>query len=405
MNAETHYQTKVSHSDIHSLQVKVLGEIISEPYIELNNEKQIEISFDDLGDGYTGYSYSIIHCDADWKKSQLMVSEYMTGFQEVLIEDYASSIATTTPYINYRITLPNDEVQLTKSGNYAVLVHKQGEYTEPVLTACFSIVEPLIDISASISSNTDIDTNNEHQQLSFTLHTEQFPIAFPQNDLKISIKQNSRTDNEIDNVQPMNVQANKIVYSHKKELIFKAGNEFRRMEFLSHRYKGLGIEEIHFVNPYYHVSVEQDASKKGKGYKYDQDQNGRFFIQCSGCNNPNIEADYHMVHFSLHINQPLAGEVYISGELFQNRLSSLNKMVYNNETKCYEKSVLLKQGNYNYQYLHCPPGSTRGETISIEGDYFQAENEYTILTFYRPAGARYDRLIGKKSLANHQLTF
>ncbi|MBQ8276905.1 MAG: DUF5103 domain-containing protein, partial [Bacteroidaceae bacterium] len=59
----------------------------------------------------------------------------------------------------------------------------------------------------------------------------------------------------------------------------------------------------------------------------------------------------------------------------------------------YEISLLLKQGYYSYQYLAGPHGRRTGMT-SAEGNFWQTENEYTILVYYRPAGSRYDRLVG-----------
>ena len=69
-------------------------------------------------------------------------------------------------------------------------------------------------------------------------------------------------------------------------------------------------------------------------------------------------------------------------------------MVYNPATGLYERSMLLKQGAYNYQYLIVPPGAKRGYTNRIEGDKYQTVNEYTARVYHRRKGERYDRLIG-----------
>ncbi|MCH5327114.1 MAG: DUF5103 domain-containing protein, partial [Duncaniella sp.] len=64
----------------------------------------------------------------------------------------------------------------------------------------------------------------------------------------------------------------------------------------------------------------------------------------------------------------------------------------------YELSLLLKQGAYNYQYLYVAPGSERGESGPVEGNYFQTVNEYTVKVYHRPRGGRYDRLVGIGSI-------
>lgn len=68
-------------------------------------------------------------------------------------------------------------------------------------------------------------------------------------------------------------------------------------------------------------------------------------------------------------------------------------MKYNAARQRYEGQLLLKQGYYSYQYL-MDTGNGRGTTNPVEGNYYQTENEYSILVYYRQAGARYDRLVG-----------
>lgn len=97
--------------------------------------------------------------------------------------------------------------------------------------------------------------------------------------------------------------------------------------------------------------------------------------------------------------------IYLNGELFNNVLDEKSKMGYNFETKQYEKAVLLKQGSYNYQYLFVPTGSSVGQTGPIEGNYYQTQNEYSIYVYYRPMGARYDRLIGVTTVRNEMQVF
>ncbi|MDO4755251.1 MAG: DUF5103 domain-containing protein, partial [Parabacteroides sp.] len=74
-----------------------------------------------------------------------------------------------------------------------------------------------------------------------------------------------------------------ISYTNNRELIFQAGNEYRRMEFLSHKYNGMRVENISYHNPYYNVELMVDMPRNKITSQYDQDQDGRFFVNCSGC--------------------------------------------------------------------------------------------------------------------------
>lgn len=406
VNAQgTYYYTNVSNKQIKTLQVKVAGEMFSNPFIALNGNNQIEINFDGLGAANSQYAYSIVHCNADWTQSMLSPIEYMSGFQGLSIDDFANSMNTTTQYTNYRLLLPNSDIQFKVSGNYAVKVYSEDNPEQTLFTACFSVVEPMVDIAASISGNTDIDTNQTHQQVSFVINNKNFPIAYPQTDLNIWVYQDNRRDNAASGLQPMSILENQISYTYNRNLIFNAGNEYRRMEFLSSTYNGMHVQNISYHNPYYNVELMTDYKRNNQSFQYDQDQDGRFFIRCSNCDDPDTEADYYIVHFALSAALIPNGNVYLNGDLCNNVFDESSQMSYNTETQQYEKSVLLKQGSYNYQYLFLPNGQTVGETAPIEGNYYQTENQYTIYVYYRPMAARYDRLIGTTSVKNAMQVF
>lgn len=405
VDAQVSYYTNVNSKQIKTLQVKVAGEMISEPFIELNGENRMEINFDAFNPGFGRYAYSVIHCNADWTQSSLSPIEYMDGFQGMSIDDFANSMGTSVQYTNYCLLLPNDDVQFKVSGNYAIRVYSENNPDQTVFTACFSVVEPMVNVSGAVSGNTDIDTNQTHQQVSFVINNKNFPIPYPQTDLKIWVYQDNRRDNAVSGLQPMSILENQISYTYNQNLIFNAGNEYRRMEFLSNKYNGMHVESITFHNPYYNVELMTDYKRNNLPYQYDQDQDGRFFIRCSNCNDPGTEADYYIVHFTLATNQIPDGNVYLNGELFNNVFDEKSRMVYNTETHQYEKSVMLKQGSYNYQYLFVPNGQSQGETGPIEGNFYQTGNEYNIYVYYRPMGARYDRLIGVTTVKNAMQVF
>ena len=400
VQAQEAYRTKVFREDIRSLEIKVQGEVISMPFIELNGEKQIEITFDALHRSSEHFAYSVIHCDADWRKSVLLPIEYMKGFQQTTIEDFANAIGTTTHYTNYKLLLPNEDTQLTVSGNYVIIVYEEDTPGKIVFTACFSIVEPLVEIEAGVTGNTDIDFNREHQQVEFVIDPRNIDIIYPQNDLKIFVYQNNNFNDVRSNLQPSMISNKQLQYKHIRELIFEAGNEYRRIEFQTHRYNGMGVESIKYYNPYYHITLQQENKRDKQSYLYDQDQNGRFFIRCSGCEDPDTEGDYYVVHFSLESEQIPNGKMYLYGDLFNNILDDRSLMEYREESGTYEKSVLLKTGLYNYQYVLMEEDDVKPSFKQTEGSFFETENEYAVTVYYRPTGARYDRLIGYKTISS-----
>jgi hypothetical protein len=281
------------------------------------------------------------------------------------------------------------------SGNYAVRIYREDQPDETLLTACFYIVEDqTLPVNATLTTNTLIDTNRSHQQINFSLNTSRFPVNYPQTDLKIWVYQNNRRDNAVSGIMPSTIGGNMIEYANLRELIFEAGNEYRRFEFLTPSFNGMNVEEISFLNPYYHASLYADALRGGTSYQYDQDQNGRYLVNCRGCNYPDTDADYFVVHFALDIPPVTGGKIYILGDMFNNVLDGKSRIDYNPEINLFEKTVFLKQGHYNYQYLFVPDGEKKGTASLIEGNYAPTENEYAIHVYFRPIGERYDRLIG-----------
>lgn len=406
IEAQTTYCSNISNNQFKTLQVGVTGELISEPYIVLGGPKQIEISFDQLGDGgFTQYAYSVIHCNADWTQSMLTPIEYMNGFQGASVYDFANSIGTTTSYTNYKLLLPNSDIQFKVSGNYAIQVYNENTPDQILLTACFSVVEPVVVVTGEITGNTNIDTNKSHQQINFTVNNPNFPINYPETDLKIFVYQDNRRDNAVTDLQPMTINNNQIQYAYNNKLIFPGGNEYRRMEFLSDKYVGMHVQNITFHNPYYNVELMTDQIRANQPYTYDQDQDGRFFINCSACTDAPTQADYFIVHFTLACDELNGGQVYLNGELCNNLFNQQSLMDYNAQKQQYEKAILLKQGNYNYQYLFVPEGSSIGQTGPIEGNFYETQNEYSIYVYYRPMTARYDRLIGVTTLRNPMSVF
>ena len=68
-------------------------------------------------------------------------------------------------------------------------------------------------------------------------------------------------------------------------------------------------------------------------------------------------------------------------------------MKFNEESQVYENTMLLKQGFYNYKYVVVNADESVDEG-AISGNFFETENDYKVLVYYRDLGARYDRIIG-----------
>lgn len=393
--------TGVFDERIKSLQVRLDGNDFAAPVVVLGSSDRIRIDFDHLAEDREYFRYSLQHCDARWQPSGLVDSEFLDGFNEGSIEDYGYSQATVVHYVHYSLTIPNEEVAPTISGNYLLRIYRENEPDEPLLQCRFMVSEQTVPVSAFLTSRTDVDYNKAHQQLEICVDTERAGVEDIYNDLRVVVQQNGRLDSERALLRPLRTSGRKAYFEHTPELIFEGGNEYRRFETVSEYYPGIGVESIDFQNPYRHFYLFVDEPRADKPYLYDQTQHGRYFIRRQGAAESDYEADYGVVHFELDMPQLSDGSmIFIDGDFVHRRFDPESEMRFNPVTQRYERAMLLKQGAYNYQYLLVPSGAMRGYTAPIEGDSYQTDNEYLIKIYHRRRGDRYDRLIGVHQIMN-----
>ena len=381
---------------IASLQVMAGNKWMDMPVAELGGN--IHINFDDLTHEYTRYTYRIEHCEADWTPSEeLFTSDYLQGFADGnTIDDYIESINTYQLYTHYSLTIPNERCRLKMSGNYRLTVIDENNDETPVMTVCFMLVEPLMGVSLNVTTNTDVDINNSHQQVEMALTYGGLNVTNPTEQIKTVVMQNRRWDNARLNARPQFVMADGLRWQHCRDYIFHAGNEYHKFEMLDLTHPTMGIDHIRWDGEMYHVFPF--ISEPRRQYVYDEDANGAFIIRNS--DNYEIEntCDYAWVHFQLNCPAPVKGEVYLNGEWTNDWFLPEYRMEYNAEKKCYEGAVKLKQGYYNYQYLLMNPDGTI-TTMPTEGDFYQTENSYQALIYYKGTGERTDRLVGYANIS------
>ena len=379
---------------INTLRTIVNGDWERPAIITLGSDDRIEFSFDEMSHEYHRFTYHIQHCDATWKPSSgILESDYLDGFNGETIDNWENSLNTTFDYTHYSLVIPNSQVSLKLSGNYRISIREDGQEIA-YFRFCVTEGKPLL--SAKVDGNTDIDSHESHQQLNPTINYGGLTVRDPNTELYTVIMQNRRTDNAVTNPTPTYNAGNRLTYEHCRELIFPAGNEFRRFEVTSRYDINLNVDRISFHDPFYHATLIQDQRRHA--YTFDFDHNGRYLIRYSQAGNSDIEADYMFVHFNLASERLTGGKLYISGHFNGGNLTSRYEMVYNSQEKAYQATVLLKMGAYDYQYLWVPDGETTGQTKPTEGDWYEAKNEYLILLYYRQRGSRYDRLVSNLSI-------
>ncbi|WP_044123132.1 DUF5103 domain-containing protein [Hallella bergensis] len=383
---------EVVSNRIASLQV-VAGDNWTElPVITLGQQTPVVISFDDLTHDYHRYVYKLEHCEADWTVSEeIFESDYCEGFaRDNTIDDFKQSLNTNQLYTHYRLSLPNERCRIRIGGNYKVTVYDQEDENNVAFTACFMVLEPRMSVGMELTTNTDADINGRHQQLSVKVGYGSVRVTDPSVQVKTVMMQNGRWDNAVVNVKPQYINNNGLIWNHNRDLIFNGGNEYRKFEMLDMRHTTMGLESMTWDGKMYHATIWTDEPRPS--YVYDEDADGGFYIRNADNWDNNVLSEYAMVHFRL-ASPRLPGEVYLNGAWTHDRFLPQYKMEWNETTQRYEASVWLKQGYYNYQYL-LQQADGRMVPVPSEGNFYQTQNAYQVLVYFRGIGERTDRLVG-----------
>ena len=385
-------QTRSLSDDIRTVQVVVAGDPLAPPVAQLGTP--VELSFDALTHTYARYIYNVQLCNADWSVCEdLFESDYLSGFNNQPIDDYETSFNTTVLYTHYSVSFPNDDCRLLLPGNYRVRIYED-EFDadeEPVLEVCFSLYAPEMNVGLHVSSNTEIDFNQRHQQVTFDVAYGQRRVVDPQRELHTVVMQNRRWDNAVVDLQPNIIKSSGVEWTHRRELAFEAGSEFHKFEILDVRLNGMNVDRMAWIDEQYHATLF--ANKPQHNYTYDPDADGAYVIRHSGDEDNATMSEYLFVHFLLQTPQLPGGDVYVSGLWDGGFPDPQCLMHYDERLQAYEAAVLLKQGYYNYQFRQLDNNGV-GHTALTEGNFYQTENEYIVLVYHRPQGARYDALVG-----------
>ena len=386
-------QNSIIDPNIKSLQVVVNQDWLSPAVMRLNSDDVLHIAFDELSHNYHRYICHLEHCEADWSPSEgLFESDWLESFNDMPIEDYANSINTTVVYTHYNLQIPNEQCRLKMSGNYKLHILDEDNDNAEVLVAAFMVTEQSMRVGLSVTSNTDIDTNVSHQQVSMSLNYGSVIVTNPDEQIKTVVMQNGRTDNMKLNVRYNGQHFNNgsgLDWTHHRGLIFDAGNEYHKFEILDVSHPTMGIDFIRWDGQYYQASPF--ISEPRLNYLYDEDANGAFYIRNSDNIENDISSDYVWVNYRLKAPRLTEGNIIIDGQWTTDNDARHYMMTYDEETGLYTARILQKLGYYSYQYLWLKEDGTTA-ILPSEGNFYQTENRYQALVYFKGSSERTWRL-------------
>lgn len=355
--------------------------------------ESFELDFDDLYGNEANYYYEIVHCDYNWVPSTISKQEYLKGLDNQRIIDYTNSFNTLQMYSHYQLTIPNQFTQLILSGNYMVKI--LNEDRDVVFSRKFIIYEDLATVRLQIKRGRNLSTIDSKQNLDFSITSKSLIFQNPLQNVKVLLLQNRQINTGIKNIAPQFTLGNELIYKYDTETQFWAGNEFRFFDNKEIRNAANNVAKISSNGGIYNSFLFTDDARTNFPYSFTQDVNGNFVVRNLNASNQKIEADYAWVYFSLSApTYRLDKGIYINGMFNNYALTPEYKMEYNEKKKVYEKALLIKQGFTNYQYVVADNKGKIDYENSIDGNFFQTENEYEVIVYYRENTQRYDRVIG-----------
>ena len=354
--------------------------------------ESVILEFDALNGDEDDYYYKIEHYNYDWTPSVLMKSEFMDGFDNQRIRNYQNSFNTYQIYSHYQLIIPNDQTRRLKvSGNYLLSVYTSSD--ELVFSRKFMIYEDLTAVGVSIKRSRDVKYIEEKQRVEIIVSSNNMQINNPTQTVKALIVQNNNLNTAISNLKPQYTLGNQLIYKYDSETSFLGGNEYLFFENKDVRAANTGIRAID-LQELYHNYLFTNLERASKPYTYNPDINGNYVITILDAENPNIEADYVWMHFSLVPTETFKNKnVHLYGNFNNYVIDESTKLNYNETLNVLMNTMLLKQGFYNYKYVVVNNNGTLDEG-AISGNFYQTENNYKVIIYYRDLGARYDKIIG-----------
>lgn len=391
---------KVFMPNIHTVQLYSYGNQLGYPVLRVNSGDRMELHFDDLDANIKNYSYTFVLCNADWTPAMLSPFDYIKGFSQIRISTYRTSSIALTRYTHYQAVLPDRNCIPSRSGNYLLKVFLNGDTSQLAFTRRFLVVNDKAVIAAQIQQPYNGQLFNTHQKVQFKLSlSESLDVVNALQQIKVVILQNNRWDNAVKDIRPTFFSRTTIEYNTENDCVFPAGKEWRWLDLRSLRLQSDRVAHVNYGNRSTEVFVKPDLDRSSQRFNFYRDVDGLYTIGNTESINPFWQSDYATVHFAYIPpgKEPYNDkEIYLFGALTNYNLEPANQMTFNDATGMYETTLFLKQGYYDYCYVTIDKKDPRRSAsfADTEGNFWETENNYTILVYYRSLGGRADELVG-----------
>ena len=382
------YTDYVYEENIKSVRLFPTNKPLAYPIIELNSNQTLQLLFDDLNGGYQRYSYTLLHFNHNWQPSNLQPYEYIDGFSEADIFNYQYAFNSNINYTHYQLSFPNNEMSLTKSGNYLLLVYENGNTAQPIITKHFYVIESIAKVkrtsSAFMLNNFFID---------FLVDAKRINTTNPYQEFKVNIIQNNILAQSIKGLSCNFISNGELAFNQVRKGNLNPAESYRYFDLSSIKYASKRMEKINQQGKQIRAILKTDNLNNSNYNNFNL--GGSYYIDILSTFSDELQANYVNVNFSFFADAPFENSnVYVTGGFCNFMCNQQNSLTYNYDVQQYEGSYLLKQGLYNYTYYLIDDDTEQIIPLSNNQSFYEANNNFQILVYYLPFGQQYERLIG-----------
>ena len=331
----------------------------------------------------------MLNCTFDWQINDVSEYRYIEGFNDVPIFDYYPSRNTTRFFTHYQTEIPDEEIKVLKSGNYLLKVYDSVDPEKVSFTKKLCFAERLTEISAQIKH-----PDETNQEIMLQINLSELELINPLAEINVVVIKNYNWNDQIKISSPPLLRDNVLFLDMPYQIIAPGGNEYRYFDSKSTKFVSERVDYIDYQAPDFHFFLKPDKLKQFDPYFTSTDLNGRFFVEIPDAHDRHTESDYVYVHFKLEAAEPFDADAYVYGALTGWETNESNYMMYDYNKHIYRKSLLLKQGYYNYSYV-LKDFNHPGLNFDItEGNHAETENDYLVFVYLRQNMSEFDRLVG-----------
>ena len=386
----------VFKANIKAVRFHGYGDQLALPVYKLNSGDRLELHFDDVEANVKNYYYTYQLCDYNWSPVVISPFDYIKGFTQQRISSYRFSSISFTRYTHYQVILPEANTLPTKSGNYLLKVFLDGDTSKLAFTRKLLVLDPKSTVMAQFIQPFTPQYFNTHQRIKFSVNLEGLNAFDANQQVRVLVLQNNRWDNAQGNTHPTFIRGNTLEYNNENDYFFAAGKEWRWLDLRSFSLQSERVERAEYSKNATTIFVKPDIDRSSQRYVYYRDLNGSYQVTTYESINPYWQGDFATVAFSFMSPNRLPypdKDLFLIGQLTEYKLNSSSKMQFNSEKGIYEGSQFLKQGYYSYGYLLVDKNDPSKKS-EMDGNYWETENTYTILVYYKSFTDQADQLIG-----------